>query len=423
MAQSAKAPMSQSGTGVHYTRTTRSAVAVVASGTALIGVAGVGTAAPHLAWTRDEAALHAVAQSNRDVLSSFPEIVDHVKSSVLGVRTRVMANAGDSRRLPSPENPPPDRLRPFGGPDNTPHDRNAPDLQMFRMTQGSGFFISDDGYAVTNRHVVGENGTAEVETEDGKTYTAKVVGTDPISDLALIKVEDGHGFTPAKLADKTPRVGEWVLAIGNPFGLGGTVTAGIVSALNRNVGNSYQDLVQIDAPVNQGNSGGPTFDLDGNVIGVNTMIVSPSGGSIGIAFAIPIETLKSVIPQLKDKGYVARGWLGVHIAPATPEAAENPERVRGATIAEAQANGPAAKAGLTGGDVVTSIDGEPVENAHDLAKKIAKMSPGAAVKLDVRRNGERIVVVATLGELPVQRPPRSGMREPDQKAASAGAGR
>jgi serine protease Do len=187
-----------------------------------------------------------------------------------------------------------------------------------------------------------------------------------------------------------------------------------VSAVDRNVGNSYQDLVQIDAPVNQGNSGGPTFDLDGNVIGVNTMIVSPSGGSIGIAFAVPVETLKTVIPQLKEKGHVTRGWLGVRIAQVAPDPGEKPgpEREHGATIAEAQANGPAAKAGLTSGDIVMSVDGESVENAHDLAKKIAKMSPGAAVKLDVRRNGEHIAIVATLGELPVQRLPRTGMREP-----------
>jgi serine protease Do len=166
--------------------------------------------------------------------------------------------------------------------------------------------------------------------------------------------------------------------------------------------------------VNQGNSGGPTFDLDGNVIGVNTMIVSPSGGSIGIAFAIPVETLKTVIPQLKEKGYVTRGWLGVRIAPVAPVSGGNPgpEGVRGATITEPQANGPAARAGLTSGDVVTSIDGEPVENGHDLARKIARMSPGAEVKLDVRRNGEHIVVVATLGELPVQRSPRTGTPEP-----------
>jgi serine protease Do len=411
--------MAQAGAGVRYTRTTRSTVAALASGVALIGVAGGSvpggsTAAPRLPWARNDEALVAVTQSNRDALSSFPEIIDQVKSSVLGVRTRVMANPGEAQRLPSPADPRTDRPRQFGAPKNAPQDQGAPDQQMFRLTQGSGFFISEDGYAVTNSHVVGENKTAEVETEDGKTYTAKVVGIDPLSDLALIKVEGNHGFAPAKFADKTPRVGEWVLAIGNPFGLGGTVTAGIVSAVDRSVGNSYQDLVQIDAPVNQGNSGGPTFDLDGNVIGVNTMIVSPSGGSIGIAFAIPIDTLKTVIPQLKEKGYVTRGWLGVRIAPVAPDSGGNPgpEGVGGATITEAQANGPAAKAGLTSGDVVTSIDGEPVKDAHDLATKIAKMSPGAAVKLDVRRNGEHIVVAATLGELPVQRLPRTGMREP-----------
>jgi len=199
------------------------------------------------------------------------------------------------------------------------------------MTQGSGFFISADGYAVTCGHVIGESRTAQIETEDGKIYTAKVVGKDPVSDLALLKIDGEHEFTPARLADGTPRVGEWVLAIGNPFGLGGTVTAGIISARNRTIaGSPYGDLVQIDAPVNQGNSGGPTFDLDGRVIGVNTMIVSPTGGSIGIAFAIPIDTLNAVIPQLKEKGFVTRGWLGVRIAPVTAESAalSSPRRTR-----------------------------------------------------------------------------------------------
>ena len=179
--------------------------------------------------------------------------------------------------------------------------------------QGSGFFISRDGFAVTNNHVVQNAEKVQVTTDDGKSYTAKVIGTDSRTDLALVKVE-GDNFPFVKLAENSPRVGDWVLAVGNPFGLGGTVTAGIVSARGRNIGASqYDDFIQIDAPVNKGNSGGPTFDVDGNVIGVNTAIFSPSGGSVGIAFAIPTDTVKSVIAQLRDKGAVTRGWIGVQI--------------------------------------------------------------------------------------------------------------
>ena len=189
--------------------------------------------------------------------------------------------------------------------------------------QGSGFFISADGYAVTNNHVVEKAENVKVTTDDGKTYNAKVIGTDPRTDLALIKVE-GDDFPFVKLADGSPRIGDWVLAVGNPFGLGGTVTAGIVSARGRDIGaGPYDDFIQIDAPVNKGNSGGPTFDVDGNVIGVNTAIFSPSGGSVGIAFAIPADTVKSVVAQLRDKGTVTRGWIGVQIQPVTPDIADS----------------------------------------------------------------------------------------------------
>ena len=177
---------------------------------------------------------------------------------------------------------------------------------------------------MTNNHVVDKAATVEITTDDGKTYTAKVIGTDPRTDLALIKVEGRNDFPFVKLGDKAPRIGDWVLAVGNPFGLGGTVTAGIVSARGRDIGaGPYDDFIQIDAPVNKGNSGGPTFDVDGNVIGVNTAIFSPSGGSVGIAFAIPAETVKTVVAQLKDKGSVTRGWIGVQIQPVTAEIAEN----------------------------------------------------------------------------------------------------
>jgi serine protease Do len=269
--------------------------------------------------------------------------------------------------------------------------------------QGSGFMISADGYAVTNNHVVDKAETVEVVADDGKSYVAKVIGTDPRTDLALIKIEGRSDFPFVKLGEKVPRIGDWVLAVGNPFGLGGTVTAGIVSARGRDIGaGPYDDFLQIDAPVNKGNSGGPTFDVDGNVIGVNTAIFSPSGGSVGIAFAIPAETVKTVVAQLKDKGSVTRGWIGVQIQPVTAEIAESIglKTPQGALVAEPQANGPAGKAGVQAGDVITAVNGNAVKDARDLAKQIGGMAPGASAKLTVWRKGEEKTITLTLGELP-----------------------
>jgi serine protease Do len=230
-----------------------------------------------------------------------------------------------------------------------------------------------------------------------------VIGTDPRTDLALIKVEGGSNFQFAKLSDGKPRIGDWVLAVGNPFGLGGTVTAGIVSASGRDIGNGpYDDFIQIDAPVNKGNSGGPAFDMSGEVMGVNTAIYSPSGGSVGIAFSIPAATVKSVVAQLKDKGSVSRGWIGVQIQPVTSDIADSlgMKKAEGALVAEPQANGPAAKAGIESGDVITAVNGEPVKDARELARTIGGLPPGNSVKLNVLHKGEDKVVNITLGQLP-----------------------
>ena len=265
---------------------------------------------------------------------------------------------------------------------------------------------------MTNNHVVEKATTVEVTFDDGKTYAAKVIGTDPRTDLALIKVEGGN-FPFVKLADKSPRIGDWVLAVGNPFGLGGTVTAGIVSARGRDIGaGPYDDFIQIDAPVNKGNSGGPTFDVDGNVIGVNTAIFSPSGGSVGIAFAIPAETVKTVVAQLKDKGTVTRGWIGVQIQPVTTEIAESLglKNDEGALVAEPQEDSPAAKAGIEAGDVIISVNGTRVKDARELSRRIGGMAPGANVKLGVIRKGAEKTVTLTLGELPAEQAARARLR-------------
>src|SRR6201999_133512 len=244
--------------------------------------------------------------------------------------------------------------------------------------------------------------SVEVVFDDGKTYNAKVIGTDPRTDLALIKL-DGSNFPHVKLADAAPRIGDWVLAVGNPFGLGGTVTAGIVSARGRDIGaGPYDDYVQIDAPINKGNSGGPAFDMNGNVIGVNTAIYSPSGGSVGIGFDIPAATAKLVVAQLKDKGYVTRGWLGVQVQPVTADIADSLglKQARGAMVDNPQDGSPAAKAGIEAGDVITAVNGAEVKDARDLARNISSIAPGSSIKLDILHKGDAKTVNVALAEMP-----------------------
>jgi serine protease Do len=270
------------------------------------------------------------------------------------------------------------------------------------MGQGSGFFISADGYAVTNNHVVENADSVEVITADGKSHKAKVIGTDPRTDLALIKV-DGGPYPYVKLADKSPRIGDWVLAIGNPYGLSETVTAGILSARHRDIGSSvYNDFLQIDAPINKGNSGGPTFDVEGNVIGVNTAIYSPTGGSVGIAFAIPADTVKSVVSQLKEHGMVMRGWLGVQIQPVTQDLADslNLKRAQGALVSQPLPDSPGAKAGIKAGDVITAVNGKDVKDAKDLAKKIGSLAPNTKVNLTVVHDGSEKTISVELSKMP-----------------------
>jgi serine protease Do len=343
----------------------------------------------------------------------FGDLVEKVKPAVVSVRVKVDASTesrGLEGNLPFPPNSPMERFfRRFGMPDLNP-DRGQQPNRRSVTGQGSGFFISADGYAVTNNHVVDKAKTVEVVTDDGKTLSAKVIGTDSRTDLALIKVEGHSDFPYVKLSDKAPRIGDWVVAVGNPFGLGGTVTAGIVSARGRDIGSGpYDDYIQIDAPINRGNSGGPTFDMDGNVIGVNTAIFSPSGGSVGIGFDIPADTVKSVVAQLKDKGTVNRGWIGTQIQPVTAEIAESlgMKGSEGALVTEPQANGPAAKAGILAGDVITAVNGHAVKDARDLARQIGAMAPGATAKLSVWRKGEEKSISLTLGELPKEREARA----------------
>ncbi len=346
----------------------------------------------------------------------FADIVEKVKPAVISVRVKV-DGASQTNGLGANDVPPGLRefFRRFGmpdapnGPDGMPRSRGRNVI----TGQGSGFFISADGYAVTNNHVVEKAESVQVTTDDGRIHKAKVIGTDPRTDLALIQVDDGP-FPYVKLSDRSPRIGDWVIAVGNPFGLGGTVTAGIVSARGRDIGASaYDDFIQIDAPVNKGNSGGPTFDTDGNVIGVNTAIFSPSGGSVGIAFAIPSDTVTNVVAQLKEHGSVTRGWIGVQIQPVTQDIADSLglKKAEGALVAEPQANSPAQKAGIEAGDVITSVDGKEVKDARDLAKKIGALAPKTSVKLTVLHKGSEKAVTLTLGELPNTKEAQAGSED------------
>ncbi|MFH0298657.1 Do family serine endopeptidase [Bradyrhizobium sp. 31Argb] len=385
--------------------------ALMASVVAGLGVAAYGLSPQHR--PSDLFASPAQAQVNNEVRKvqqpvGFADIVERVKPSVISVKVNIgekLAKDDSNEDSPFPPGSPMERFfRRFGGQDGLPPGmRGGPRGRGIVTGQGSGFFISADGFAVTNNHVVDGADKVEVTTDDGKTYSAKVIGTDPRTDLALIKVEGGSNFPFAKLSDTKPRIGDWVLAVGNPFGLGGTVTAGIVSASGRDIGNGpYDDFIQIDAPVNKGNSGGPAFDVSGEVMGVNTAIYSPSGGSVGIAFSIPAATVKNVVAQLKDKGTVSRGWIGVQIQPVTSDIADSlgMKKAEGALVAEPQANGPAAKAGIESGDVITAVNGETVKDARELARTIGGLAPGNAVKLNVLHKGQEKTVNLTLGQLP-----------------------
>src|SRR5271156_6960087 len=280
---------------------------------AALGVAGV---LGESAFTPSHPA-YAAAVSTADLpqnAPSFAPLIDRVKASVVSVKVKIAADDGDGQSLSGQmDNLPPQIqkfFRQFGG---MPNGGGVPEgRHPMMMGEGSGFFISADGYIVTNNHVVDHAKTVTVTTQDGKTLDAKVVGTDPKTDLALIKVNESGDYPFVAFSKETPRIGDWVVAIGNPYGLGGTVTAGIISAEGRDIGDGpYDRFLQIDAPINRGNSGGPTFNTKGEVVGMNTAIFSPSGGSVGIGFAIPASTVSSVESALEHGGSVARGYLGV----------------------------------------------------------------------------------------------------------------
>ncbi len=346
---------------------------------------------------------------------TFAPVVERVRPAVVSIRVKGFEpgpREGWAESFPDvPEGSPLDRFfRDFGGPGpGRGHGgggwrHGGPRHSQAVTSQGSGFIISADGKLVTNHHVVKNASEVTVVMEDGTELQAKVIGADEKTDVALLKIQGGRtDFPSVAFSTGDARPGDWVLAVGNPFGLGGSVTAGIVSARGREIGTGpYDDFLQIDAPINRGNSGGPTFDLSGAVVGMNTAIYSPSGGSIGIGFAIPAGTVQKVIAQLEKGGEVVRGWLGVQIQPIGRDMAEGLglKDARGALVAGIQDGTPAAKAGLKAGDAVVAVDGRPVKNSRDLARMVAGFEPGTKIKLTVVRDGKERPLEVELGRMP-----------------------
>jgi len=353
---------------------------------------------------------HAAAVSTADLpqnAPSFAPLIDRVKAAVVSVKVKIPAEGEAESLSGQMDNLPPEIqkfFKQFGGGQLGGGQLGGGEAQghhPMMLAQGSGFFISADGYIVTNNHVVQKAKSVSVITDDGKTLDAKVVGTDPKTDLALLKVDQKGDYPFVTLANEMPHIGDWVVAIGNPYGLGGTVTAGIISAEGRDIGDGpYDRFLQIDAPINRGNSGGPTFNMQGQVVGVNTAIYSPSGGSVGIGFAIPSTTVESVVGALEHGGVVPRGYLGVDIQSVTADMAESMglKSAKGAIVAETMPGTPAAEAGLKAGDVITKLNGETVADAGDLTRRIGSFKPDAKVELTYLRDGAEKTAQITLGD-------------------------
>ncbi|MFI5323448.1 MAG: DegQ family serine endoprotease [Thermodesulfobacteriota bacterium] len=337
------------------------------------------------------------AQAQQYGYNSLAPLVKKLTPSVVNIST---TNVSKERNFSSES--------PFQGRQNDPFNDffdkffgDAPQREFKGRGLGSGFIFSDDGYIITNNHVVEKATDIKVILEDGEVYHAEVVGTDPKTDLALLKIEPKKKLQAIKFGDSgRVEIGDWVLAIGNPFGLGNTVTAGIISAKGRSLGlGSYDDFIQTDAAINPGNSGGPLFNFSGEVIGVNTAIIA---GGQGIGFAIPINMAKNVVAQLRNKGKVVRGWIGVYVQQVTPEIAESIhlQKPEGALVADVTPGGPAEKAGIQRGDVIVELNGNPIEDMQQLPRSIASFAPGTSTQIKVIRNGATRTFNIKLQELP-----------------------
>jgi serine protease Do len=371
----------------------------------------------------------AAAQQRAEVAvrpASFADVVERVKPAVVAIQVRREDAANVAMRG-----------RGGAGPEGGPNDPMWRFFREFRdrfgdgpgpspqpqMSQGSGFFVSADGFIVTNNHVVQGGETFTVVMDDGTRIQARLVGSDPRTDIAVLKADRQEPFPFVTFSGAQPRIGDWVIAIGNPFGLGGSVTAGIVSARGRELGaGPYDDFIQIDAPVNRGNSGGPTFNIEGEVIGINTAIYSPSGGSVGIGFAIPATSASRVVDQIRQNGSVTRGWLGVQIQSINEEIARTLglQRAEGALVAEPQPDSPAARAGIRSGDVIVGLNGQPVRDARDLTRRVAGLEPDQRAQFEILRNGERQTVEVQIGRLQEQQQARAGQGGRGQQGQGRG---
>ncbi|MBS0363896.1 MAG: Do family serine endopeptidase [Proteobacteria bacterium] len=388
-------------------QTNRSLLKLGAAAAAL-SLAGAAGYAVHAASPQGAVNAHPQAPVVGTAPASFADIVSRVAPAVVSIEVegktsprRVADGLGggddDEGGGTLPQGLPPEFRKFF--------QQQAPAQPQVMRGAGSGFFISSDGYLVTNNHVVEGADKIEVHTSDDRTLKARIIGRDPATDVAVIKVE-GHDFPFVSFEDRAkPRVGDWVVAVGNPFNLGGTATAGIVSALGRKnlASSNYVDYMQIDAPINRGNSGGPTFDLEGRVVGVNTMIFSPTGGSVGIGFDIPADVVDHVSKQLISTGKVNRGFIGALVQDVTPDIAESLGLAgKGALVAEVTAGGPSAQAGLKPGDVVTKVNGVAIANGSDLTRAVALAKAGDPVRLEVRRDGQMREIVVHSGVRPAE---------------------
>ena len=348
---------------------------------------------------------------------SFADIFERVAPAVVSIDVTSKAKANEAMAemakkfglpTPNPRTPIHPRKAPKAAPNPDGSDPGADDQAEgdddtpAAMASGSGFFISPDGYIVTNNHVVADADTITVKLNDKRELKARLIGRDEGTDLAVIKVE-GADFPFVTFENKAkPRVGDWVIAVGNPFLLGGTATAGIVSAASRDIGENFVDYLQIDAPINRGNSGGPTFDVYGRVIGVNTAIFSPTGGSVGIGFAIPAEVAERITRQLMSGKTIVRGYLGVGVYDVSKEVGESlgigPNH--GVLVGEVTAGGPAEKAGVQNGDVILSVNGKALSNRSELTRAVAQTQPGDSLALQVLRSGKTVSLTAHSGTRP-----------------------
>ncbi len=341
----------------------------------------------------------------RSAPDSFADMAARLLPAVVNISTSqlVADRQGPDFQFP-PGSPFEDLFRDFmerngqgkDGDKKAPHKHRATAL-------GSGFIISPDGYIVTNNHVIDGADEISVTLHDNETLPAKLIGRDPKTDVALLKVDPKKDLPFVKWGDSDKaRVGDWAMAIGNPFGLGGTVTAGIISARNRDINQGpYDDFIQTDAAINRGNSGGPLFNMDGDVIGINSAIYSPSGGSVGIGFAIPSAIAESVVDQIKEYGRPRRGWLGVHIQTVTDDIADSVglDEAYGAMVADVTKDGPAAKAGIKQGDIILKFDGKKVESMRRLPRIVAETKIGKEVDVELWRDGKKKDITVDLGEL------------------------